>query len=73
MLPHLMPPDEMDKLFPVVRLDGGESQWAHALEGGIARPSEELADPGPRGKLDFVPAMPGVGVFIIEDEKIIDH
>ena len=29
MLPHLMPTDEIDKFFPVVRLDEGENQWAH--------------------------------------------
>ena len=68
MLPHLMPIDEIDKCFPIVRLDEGENQWAHALEGGITWPSEELADPGPWGKLDLVPAMPGVDVFIIEKE-----
>ena len=72
MLPHLMPTEEIDWLFPIVRLDEGENQWAHALEGGITRPSEELADPGARGKLDFVPAMPGFYVFVIEDEKIIE-
>ena len=53
MLPHLMPTEEIDRFFPVVRLGEGENKWAHALEGGITRPSEELADPGPRGKLDF--------------------
>ena len=49
VLPHLMPHDEIDRFFPVVRLDEGENQWAHTLEGGITRPSEELSDPGPRG------------------------
>ena len=59
MLPHLMPTEEIDMFFPIVRFDEGENQWAHTLEGGITRPSEELADPGPRGTLDFVSAMPG--------------
>jgi hypothetical protein len=69
MLPHLMPRDEIDKCFPIVRLDEGENQWAHALEGGITRPSEELSDPGPRGKLEFVPAMHEAGVLVVEDDK----
>ena len=43
------------------------------MRGGITRPSEEVADSGPRAKFDFVPAMPGVGVIIIEDEQIIDN
>ena len=52
VLPHLMPKDVADEFFEVVVLedDGG----AAAAE---ARPSEELADPGPRGKLDFTPAV----------------
>ena len=31
VLPHLMPTQEIDKFFPIVRLDEGENQWAHAL------------------------------------------
>ena len=57
VLPHLMPTREIDEFFPVVRLDEGENQRAHELEQGITRPSGELSDPGPRGKLDFVPAL----------------
>ena len=72
VLPHLMSTQEIDEFFPIVRLDEGENQWAHELEQGITRPSEELSDPGPRGRLDFVPAMPGAGAFVIDDEKIIE-
>ena len=73
VLPHLMPRDEIDQFFPVVRLDEGENQWAHTLEGGITRPSEELSDPGPRGKLEFVPARHEAGAFVIECDGYSTH
>ena len=57
VLPHLMSSHEINDFFPVVKLDEGENQLAHELEQGITRPSDELADPGPRGRIYFVPAM----------------
>ena len=51
VLPHLMWEDEANDFFPIVKLDEGENQWASEFEQGIARPADELADPGLRGGL----------------------
>ena len=57
VLPHFMSSHEINDFFPLVKLDEGENQWTNELEQGITRPSEKLADPGPMGRLDFVPAI----------------
>ena len=57
VLPHLMSADEANDFLPIVELDEGENQWASELDQGITRPADELANPGPRGKVDFVPAL----------------
>ena len=67
VLPHLMPRDEIDRFFPVVHLDEGENHRAHTL-GGVTRPSEELSDPGPKGKLEFVPARHEAVALVVESE-----
>ena len=40
-------------MYEVVKINEGDnSEWTQAL-----RPSEELADPGPNGKIEFTPAL----------------
>ena len=52
VLPHLIDPNDMDSMYEIVKIDEGDnSEWTQAL-----RPAEELADPGPRGKLEFTPS-----------------
>ena len=65
VLPHLMPEVGANDCLPVAKLDEGENQWASELEQGITRPAGELADPGPRGKVDFVPAMSQAGALMV--------
>ena len=68
VLPHFMPEDEANDLFPIFKLDEGESQWAIEFEQVITRPADELAGPGPRGKVDFVPAMSQAGAIMVTDD-----
>ena len=56
MLPHLMSPEEMDDVSTIVRIDESENQWTKEAGQMDVRPADELADPGPRGKLEPTPA-----------------
>ena len=56
----------------IAKLDEGENQWASELEQGITRPADELADQGPRGQVDFVPALSEAGALIVTDDDLND-
>ena len=51
ILPHLMDREEMDRFFEIA------SVHERVGEHDEAKPAEELADPGPRGRLEFTPAV----------------
>lgn len=70
VLPHLMPEDEANDFFPIVKLDQAENQWASELEQRIPRPADELADPGPRGKVGSVPAMSHAGALAVTNDYL---
>ena len=70
VLPHLMSEDESNDFFPIVKLDEGEKQWASVFEQGIVRLADKMADPGPRGKVDFVPALSQAGALIVTDDYL---
>ena len=72
VLPHLMSSDEINDFFSVVKLDEWENQWARELEQGITRPTDELAGPGPRGRVEFVPAIAEAGALVIDYATGID-
>ena len=60
------------RLIPCGQVGRGGEAMANDLEQGIIRPSDELADPGPRGRIDFVPAMCVAGALMIDNETDID-
>ena len=57
-------------MFPIVKLDEGENQCGSELEQSITRLADELADPGPRGKVDFVPLLSEAGALIVADDYL---
>ena len=53
VLPHLMMPEDADRLYDVAKLDDiDNSKWADLI-----KPADELKDPGPNGLLEFTPAV----------------
>ena len=62
---HLMPTEEMNDFFEVVKIDEGENQWTKEFEQLDVRPADELVDPGPRGRLDRTPAISEDGALIV--------
>ena len=65
VLPHLMPVDEIERMFEKVVLedDGGAAE-------AEVRPSVEHGDPGPRGRFEPTPTR-FVGAFVIEPEDAV--
>ena len=72
ILPHLMTTEEMNDFFAIVKIDEGEHQWTKEFEQLDVRPVDELADPGPRGRLDLTPAISAEGALVIIDSDLDD-
>ena len=73
VLPHIMTTEGIDDFFEAVKIDEGENQWAKEFEQLAIRPADELADPGPRGKLGFTPAIFEAGAFVVMDDGSSDE
>ena len=64
VLPHHMMKEDADQLYEVTKLDEcSNSSWADLI-----KPADDLSDPGPDGKLEFVPAMSKDGALLVRDE-----
>ena len=64
-IPHLMSTEEMNDFLAVVKIDEGENQWTRDVDELDIWPADELADPGPRGKLDLTPGISADGALTV--------
>ena len=64
----VMTAEEMNDFFEVVKIDEGENEWAKGFDQLAIKLADELADLGPRGKLDFTPAISEAGALIVIDD-----